>query len=368
MADPISGVQDGVQCTIRFANGREVSLNDMLTRVTHIRGFNLGTSYCILETLHTSLAAMDEFSVHSEFTLEYSRANEKSPKTQMEIYRIDNGVTLGSVGTRVIGVEPGWLKMMEKTKVRSFQKQAISSIIAQLGKEAGLQTKIQSTSGTGTFIQTNVSDFQFIRQYLQPLATDSAGNAPYLFTIDNGILYFQLPLLNQKPAVTHSVTSTIDSVIKKWIVRSLESNMDMATGNQITTYGYDFQKKGPLKVKPTLQTTIRTSLNKKPMTSDFTRARITPYPQQWMLNASSKNELGRSQFSIEVDAIIDSYTMFNPGTLIHFLVNEELEGKPQEYSGRYYVYELCNSIMPNHFTAHMLLRSNALLKDQVAGD
>lgn len=357
---------DGVSCTIRFADGRSVGL-EMIYSVSHVRGFRLGSSYCVIETLNPSLVSMNEFAIHSRFTIQYERKNKTTPPIDMEVFRIDNGVAMGNVCARIIAVEPGYIKMVEDTKIRSFQNQEISSVIRSIATDAGLKPKVQTTSGKATYIQPNTNDFQFVKEYLQPLAVDGNGHGPYLFTIDNGNFYFQLPILNQTPLANLVLSSHIDTIIKKWTVRNQGAQTDLAVGNKLRSYGYDHAQKGTIVLNQNIQGASSKALSKNTYSSTFVRTNHTPHDKQWMIQAHAANDQGRAQFTIEVDAIIEGSVDYSPGHLIQFSLVNESSLTLQEYSGTYYIYEILNSIKQNHFTAHMFLKSNATLKNIVAG-
>ena len=360
---------DYIQCEIRFPDiNRVMSTEDIVQTVTHVRGFRLSGSYVIVEIFDPHLEVWHPYTPGTRCELQYGRDGRLTDKFKFQIYSIENSTLFSRVGVRMILVEPGWFKLHTETRIKSFKDKAISEVIASLGGDAGLKVKAEETKGKATFIQPKMTSLQFISQYLLPISVSKGGQVPYLMTVDKGELLYRPPNLKQKPADKFIISSGIDTVIKKFTVTNVSSQTDFSYGTRLKTFGYDFISQGVLShSESTNDIAQKNKLNKKPYISNSSRKLVTPYDQQWMLDAVTKNAQGRNQFTLDAKAIVDGYPDFEFDKIYRFTVPTQGAERIFEYSGDYYVYELVNVLQNRTWLSHWHLKSNAMLRDEHPG-
>lgn len=359
-----------VEAIVQFTGEKELTLNDLLFQATHYRGFRLATSYCILEVGNPHSEAVNEFMNHGTFSLKYGREGRFTPTMTFEIFAVRNSVAFSNVGVQVVGVESGFLRLAEQVKMRSFQNQAISDVLHTLAGEAQLKTtKIKATQGKGNFLQTNVSALQLITKYLLPISIDSVGTVPYLFTVDNGVLWYQPPTLTKKPQQSFILDPSIDTLTKNFHVQNQGSLSDFAYGNTLKGFAYDWTEKGTITHDEELDSvSSQKKLSKHTYESDFTRQVTLPYDQQWMLTADLKNRLAKAQFVVQSDVVMDGSPDYMFDEVLKFSLPEKGIQKLKEYSIPYYVFSLCNVLQIRKFHTHLTLKANAFLKNQKPGE
>ena len=358
--------QTPLEAIVEFGNGREMTLNDLLFSVAHHRGFRLATSYCILEVGNPHSEAVNEFMNGSVFTLRYGKEGRYVKPITFEVFSVENSLSFSNIGVRVVGVEPGFRRLAEEVKIRSFQNQTISDVIASLAQEAKLKTNIKSTQGKGTFVQPNISSLQFITKYLLPISTDSVGSVPYLFTIDNNTLFYQPPKLTGQPRSSFIIDPSIDTLTKMFDVKNQGSLSDFSYGNELQAYAYDWSRAGTLRHREEIETiSSQKKLSKTAYKSDFLRQVTLPYDQQWMVIAETKNRLAKAQFVIESETVLDGSIEYNFDELLKFSIPERGINSLKEYSMPYYVFSLCNMLKIRSFHTHVTLKSNAFLRHRM---
>jgi hypothetical protein len=349
----------GIEASVAFSDGRYQTLNDTLYSLTHVRGFGLTTSYCIIESVNPHIEIISEFMNHDQLSFYYGRDGFYSPTFIMEIFSVSNEIELSSVKTRIVAVEPGFVRLAETDKIRSFPNQKVSDVVGTIASDAGLLPNIKETSGAYTYVQPNISDLMFINKYLLPIATTPSGEAPYLFTIDNGNLYFQPPTLNQKPRTTYVIDPTKDTQVKRITIENSGLSTDFAYGNEYHTYGYNFVNKGLLEHEESLTTVNRSLLNKFSYDSDFFKTEVLPYEEQWMLDAHTKNKLAKGQFIVNANALMLGHPDQRFDTVLGYSIPKFGMEEIAEYTGEYYVFGITNTLETRYYNQHLDLRSNA---------
>lgn len=352
-----------IEATVSFGK-TQYTLNDVLGTLTHHRGWGYPSSYVIIELNNPHTEVINEFMNYGKFTIKYGKDGDYSGPFTFEIASVANEVQVSNVKMRLLGVEPGFVRLAEKSVIRSYPNQTISGVLSQLAHESDIRTSgIKQTSGSYTFIQPNISSMLFITQYLLPIATDSSKSAPYLFTIDNNVMHCRPPNLRQDPSFKFIIDSSKENVVKRFSVKNSGMDTDMSTGTEYQTYGYDFTKKGKLSHKDYTKSVNQSFLNKKEYTSKFNRSRTMPYSEQWMLDAHNRNEVGMSQFVVSAEALLtgENELFFDQ---IYQFTNVSFEKEPSEYSGKYYVYSLVNSLKRRLFVTQLNLHSNSFLKGE----
>lgn len=340
------------------------TLNDILGSLTHHRGWSYPSSYVIVEIFNPHTEVVNEFMNHGLFTVKYGKDGDYSGPFTFQIASVANSIEFSAVKVRVLGVEPGFIKLAEKVMPRSYPNKTIAEVLAEMAGRAGLKhSGVKRTVGNHTFVQPNMSDMQFITKYLTPIATDSSRSAPFLFTIDNNIIHCRPPDLKQDPKFKLILDSSKENIVKRFTVKNRGLETDMLTGSEYTTYGYDFTKKGTLVHKDNISTVNQSHLNKKTYQSDFTRNRMLPYSEQWMVDAYNRNELGRAQFVVSAEMVIVGENEYNFDQ-IYQATNLFLENETSEYTGKYYVYSLSNTLKRRFFVSQLNVVSNAFLKGE----
>ena len=297
----------------------------------------------------------------SSFRVRYGETTDDlSEWFTFKVLQADNSIEFSDVYVKVTGVEPGFFNLVEKVLIRSFPNDSVSGVVSSIASDAELSLDVRETTGKYTFLQTNISNLQFLRCMLLPISFDSSGDAPFLFTIDNNTLVWKPPTLHKTPIQDFILDATIDTNVKRFSTMNRSILGDYISGQEYTTYGYDPVKKGLL-TKSNRKDTSTDAINRIPYESGFTRSKVLPYDQQWMVNAHNKNEIARASLSIVVNAIVLGHHLYNYDEIYKFAIPVG-ENSLAEYSGNYYCYSIIQSLAPRQFTSHLNLRSNSFMK------
>jgi hypothetical protein len=353
----------GIEAIVSFG-GLEYTLGGVLGTLTHVRGWGYPTSYIVCELNNPHTEIINEFMNYGTVTVKYGKDQEFLGPIPMEIISVQNQSNFSNVKVKVIAVEPGFVRMTEKDKIKSFPNQTISGAAAQMASDAGLRTiGIKQTSGNFTYIQTNMNDLRFLTKYLVPLATDSAKSAPYLFTIDNGIMHLRPPNLTQEPKFRFIVDPSNETVVKRFDVKNKGMESDFTYGNEYLTYGYDFKEKGVIQHTDFISSVNGSLLNQNTYDSNFLRCDVLPYEEPWMIKAYNRNNVARAQFIVGAEAILVGEVEYLFDQVYQF-TQQAFGGEPTEYSGRYYVYSMITQLKTRFFVSQFNLISNAFLKSE----
>lgn len=339
----------------------EFTLADTLKRVRHIRGFSHCTSFCIIEIEHTSTELVFDYMNYDEFDIKYGVAGQDlSDWFTMKVFKPINMIEFNKTYSRILGVEPGFVDLCSQHRIRSFSNKRVSDIVEQVANENNLGTdNIRTTRGLSTFVQPNVTDLQFINNFLLPIAIDPGDTVPYLFTIDDGDLFFKPPDLRSEVEFDYSVYTHAENNVKKFVIENLGAFSDFMTGRADKTYGYNFVDRGLLTSSQDFDSVSGVLLNNEIYESDFYRERIVPYQDNWMVDAYNKNLIGKSSFVIGCKAELDGSIYFYPGQINNFDI-PKLAGDLAEYSGKYYTYDVVQDIRSHAFTTYIKLVNNSM--------
>jgi hypothetical protein len=301
---------------------------------------------------------------YGQFTVKYGKDGDWSGPFSFVVASVTNESEFSMNKVRILGVEPAFHKLTSENHIKSYPNQTVSGIIAQMAGTAGAKhAGVKQTTGSYTFVQPNISDMLFLTRYLIPIATDSSKTAPYLFTIDNNIIHCRPPDLQQKPKYDFVLDNTKELAVKRFSVKNKGMETDMTTGTQYTTYGYDFTKKGTETHKDFTKSVNQNYLSRKTYESEYTRSRVMPYSEQWMLDAHNRNEVGRAQFIVTAEAVITGENEFMFDQIYQFS-NVYLEKETVEYSGKYYVHSIANTLKTRFFVTQLNLFTNSFLKGE----
>lgn len=351
----------GVEASMSFG-GLEYTLSGPLFSLTHIRGWEYPASYVICEVFNPHMEMMNEFMNYGVVTIKYGRDGKYVGPIDMEIISVENCVEFSMLKVRVTAIEPGFLRLIEKTKFKSYPNQSIGECIGTLASNAGLQTTgIKNTSGDYTFLQTNMTDLHFITKYLVPIATDSAHNAPYLWTIDNNIFYLRPPALEKKPLFEFLLDPSKDTLVKRFDIINKGLAADTSYGNSYTTYGYNSITGELMQTSNTPTSANPVNMNRFSYQSNFDRSEVLPYEENWMIEAHNRNNIARAGFIVGAEAVTIGQVELMFDEVLQF-TSESFRKQPTEYSGKYYVYSIRNTLKVNLFLSEMNLVSNAFLK------
>ena len=350
-----------IEANVSFG-GLEWTLDGTLHTLTHVRGWHVPCSYIIATVANPHTELVNEFMNYGSVTVKYGKDGEYVGPITMEIISIENEVEFSSVKVRIIAVEPGFLRLAERTRIQSFPNQTVAQVIGTLAAESGLQTTgIKATQGAYTFVQPNLPDMSFITKYLVPIATDTGRNAPYLYTIDNNIFHLRPPNLTKEPGFEFIVDPSNETVVKRFTPVNNGVASDFTYGNQYLTYGYDFTRKGLLRHDENLDQVNEFTLNRFTYESKFNKIQTFAYPEEWMVRAHNRNNLGRAQFVIGAEAVINGEVEFFFDQVFQFTM-EAFQHQQTEYTGKYYVYGISNTLKTRLFLSELKLHSNAFLK------
>jgi hypothetical protein len=342
--------------------GLEHTLTGTLQRLTHVRGWGYPCSYVIIEVFNPQTEIINEFMNYGIVTIKYGKDGEYVGPFEMEITSVENEIEFSLIKLKVTAVEPGFLRMTETTRCRSYPNQTVADCVGTLAHEAGLQTiGIKQTSGTYTYIQSNLTDLQFMSKHLFPIATDSGFNAPYLWTIDNNIMHLRPPALEKKPLFSFILDPSNETVVKRFDVMNVGLAADFTYGNSYTTYGYTSTGGGLHQCtnKPEQANPVR--LNKQPYQSNFNRTEVLPYEEPWMTEAHNRNNISRAGFIVGAETVTVGEVELFFDEMLQFTA-ESFGKQPTEYSGKYYVYNIRNTLETRLFLSEMHLVTNSFLK------
>lgn len=351
--------QNDVTCEIEIGS-TILSFNNVLRKFAHYRGFDRVTSYVVIEIKSPNQSIITDLMNFSQFRVRYGGSLEDlSDWFTFEVLYADNSIKTSNVFVKIVGVEPGFMRLAENVVIKSFPNQAISDVVSKVAGDMNTSL-VRQTTGRYTFLQTNISDLQFLKCMLLPISFDSSGEAPFLFTVDHNKLVWKPPTLNKNPIQTFLVDATIDTNVKSFTTMNRSILGDYVSGGEYTTYGYDPIRRGVL--HKTDQRNFSTELiNKIPYESKFKRSKSLPYDQQWMINAYNKNELARSSFSIMVNAVVIGHHLYNFDEIYKFTLPLS-DNAIAEYSGNYYGYSVIHSLAPRQYTTHLNLRTNSFMR------
>ena len=342
----------------------QYSFNDILGTLTHYRGWKYPASYIIVELNNPQTEVLNEFMNYGKIEVKYGKDGDFSGPFKFEIASVTNEVEFSNAKVRMLAVEPGFIRLTEKNVIKSYPNQTVSGVMADMCQRNGMSFKgVKQTSGSYTFVQPNMSDMMFLSQYLIPIGTDTSKSAPFLFTIDNNTMHFRPPDLVQEPNYKFILDTSKENIVKRFTVKNSGMETDMIYGTEYMTYGYDFTQKGKITHKDTTKAVNQSFLSKKEYKSDFTRTRMMPYSEQWMLDAHNRNEIGRAQFVITAEAVTVGENELNFDQIYQF-TNLSFEKEPSEYSGKYYVYDIVNTLKRRFFITQMNLHTNSFLKGE----
>ena len=352
-----------IEATVSFGK-LEYSLDDILGTLTHYRGWKYPSSYIIVELHNPHTEVLNEFMNYGKIEVRYGKDGDYSGPFKFEIASVANEVEMSNAKVRLLAVEPGFVRLTEKNVIKSYPNQTVAGVMAEMAQKAGLNFGgVKKTSGSYTFVQPNISDMMFLSKYLIPIGTDSSKTAPFLFTIDNNTMHFRPPDLKQDPKFQFILDTSKDNVVKRFTVKNSGMETDLIYGTQYKTYGYDFTKKGQITHKDETKSVNQSFLSKKEYKSDFTRTRMMPYSEQWMLDAHNRNELGRAQFIVTAEAVVTGENELDFDQIYQF-TNLAFEQEPSEYSGKYYVHDIVHTLKRRFFVTQLNLHTNSFLKAQ----
>ena len=353
--------QNEVTCEINIG-GTSLSFNNVLRKVSHYKGFDRSSSYIVIMASSPSQGIFNSLSNFSSFRVRYGGdSKELTDWITFETWYIDNSIKFSDVTFTLIGVEPGFLRLTESVAIRSFPDQSVSDVVSTLAKDADLNTlNVRQTSGNYTFIQPNITDLQFLKCLLLPISTDSSKSAPYLFTVDQGNLYWKPPKLKGRPIQEFIVDSSIDTNVKEFMTGNMGILGDVQHGDEYVTYGYDPVKKGLL-TKSNKKSSSTEKLNSTSYESEFLRQKVFSYDQQWMVDAHNKNEIARGSFAFSVMAKVIGHHSYDFDELYKFTIPTS-DKSVSPYTGNYYAYSVIHTIVSRQYVVQLNLRSNALLR------
>lgn len=342
--------------------GLEYTLSGPLQRLTHVRGWGYPASYVIVEVFNPHTELLNEFMNYGVVTIKYGKDGKYVGPFDMEIISVENGVEFSLLKVKVTAVEPGFLRLTEKTRCKSYPSQTVADCVGTLSHQAGLQTiGIKQTSGQYTYIQSNLSDLQFMSKYLFPIATDSGFNAPYLWTIDNNIMHLRPPALDKKPLFEFILDPSNETVVKRFDVMNNGMASDFTYGNSYTTYGYTSTSDGLHQCTNSPEQANPVSMNKFGYQSNFNRTEVLPYEESWMTDAHNRNNIARAGFIVGAETVTVGEAELFFDEILQFTA-ESFGKQPTEYTGKYYVYNIRNTVETRLFLSEMHLVTNAFLK------
>lgn len=357
----------GVQAFITLGNV-QITFDDILKKFTHVRGFGMATSYCIVEVAHTQSEIMTQFMNHGIFTIKYGNYGVFTETIPMQLVAVENSIQFSETISKFIGVEPGFVRLAERDRIKSYPESTVADVFRRLASDNDIlnTTMVQSTSGQYTFVQPNVSDLYFLQKYMLPIATTSSNDTPFLFTIDEGRMHLHPPNLGQAPTRESIIDFSINTNVKKFSVKNDGFTSDFTFGNTLKTYGYDHVAKGVLQHDEFTASVNAQTMNQFPYESNFNRNDVLPYEQQWMVDAHNKNKLGASAFNVLGEAVIEGSPLFKFNEIWRFSIPLS-DGSKAEYSGDYYVYSIAHVLERRSYLSYMNLRTNSFSRNQKIG-
>jgi len=353
----------GVQAFIEVGDNI-IGFETGLKRLVHVRGFRLCTSYCIVELEHPDQEILFEKMNYSKFKIRYGHGDDYSDSYEMKVLGSVNQVSFTDVSVKLVGVEPGFIALSSSPKATCYSNRAVSEVVSQVANNAGLASSIMGSKGTAEYIQPNLTDLQFIVNYLQPIAVGSGDEVPYFFTVDAGTIVFKSPILVGQPQHEYVVAPNIITSVKRFTIRNQGGVIDFLGGATHKGYGYDHITKGPIFYSDTMEGVSSSTTSRFSYESDYERVKLFPYDRKWMLEAHTRSELARSKFVVDVTTIVDGDLSLVPGQINTFAL-PFASGELAEYSSNYYTFSVAHTFEHDLFLTHLHLVSNAMFKNLV---
>jgi len=353
----------GVQAFIEVGDdiiGFETGLKQLI----HVRGFRLCTSYCVVILEHTDQEILFEKMNYSKFKIRYGHDVDNSDLYEMKVLASRNRVSFNDISVKLVGVEPGFTLLTASPRAKCHSSGVISSVVSQVADGAGLESDITGTKGTAEYVQPNLTDLQFIVNYLQPIAVGTGGEVPFFFTIDAGTVLFKPPLLVGNPQREYIVAPNAITSVKRFTIRNQGSIVDFLEGASHKGYGYDHVAKGLISYSDTMEEVTSSTTSKFSYSSDYERISLLPYDRKWMVEAHTRSELARSKFIVDAEAIVDGDLSLMPGQVTRFSL-PFASGELAEYSSDYYLFGVAHTFEHDLFLSHLHLVSNAVFKNLV---
>lgn len=343
----------------------ELTFSTGIRRLVHVRGFGLATSYCILELEHSDQEILTEWANYSRFVIQYGEGEAYSKSYAMQIIYSANQIKFSHVAAKIIGVELGFVTLSSTPKIKAHGTKSISALVADIAEEAGLESDVAETEGRASFIQANLTDLQFIVNHLQPIALGKNNEAPYLFTIDDGVIIFRPPTIVAQSQNDYVVSANGVTLVKKFIVRNQGGFVDFISGSAYQGYGYDPVSEGLLSYADTMGEVTSSHTSEFPYESAYVRTETFPYDREWMVKAHVMNTLAKGKFILNASAILDGNVELKPDQINKFVLPFTGDGGLAEYSGNYYTYGVTHQLENDLFVTHLRLVSNSVYKSRL---
>jgi uncharacterized protein involved in type VI secretion and phage assembly len=277
-----------------------------------------------------SALAKSKIDIGSKITIETT-----APGVDEADVLIDGEVTsveveYDSLGTRaVVRGYDALHRLSAGTNSRTFENTTYSDIVTKIAKEAGLKTKVDSTSGTlDHVIQPNVSDLHFI-YYL-------AGRCGYTVSVDKDTLNFKAPTRASTAPNEGDVTS--DNPLQLvWGARLLEFRARISAVGQVQSVevrGWDPKdQKAIIGQSRTGTNSAQTTTSIRALTKTSKGDTYTivnqPMPAQGHADALAKAVAEQiSSAAYEATALVVGSPKLKSGVAVHISkVDGDLEGK-----------------------------------------
>lgn len=353
----------GVQAFIEVGDNI-IGFETGLKKLVHVRGFRLCTSYCIVELEHPDQEILFEKMNYSKFKIRYGHGDDYSDSYEMKVLGSTNRVSFTDVSVKLVGVEPGFTTLSSLPRTTCYSSTQVSSVVSQMASRAELRSSIVGSKGTAEYVQPNLTDLQFIVNYLQPIAVGSGDEVPFFFTVDQGTVVFKPPILVGQPQHEYVVAPNAVTTVKRFTIRNQGSIVDFLGGATHKGYGYDHVADGPILYSDTMEGVTSSTTSKFSYSSDYERVRLFPYDRKWMLEAHTRSDLARSKFVVDVEAIVDGDLSLKP-TQINTFALPFASGELAEYSSDYYTFSVAHTFEHDLFLSHLHLVSNAVFKNLV---
>ena len=150
-------------------------------------------------------------------------------------------------------------------------------------------------------------------------------------------------------------------MVKRFDIINKGMAADTAYGNEYLTYGYDSIKGELIECCNTPASANPIKMNRFPYQSNFKRQEVLPYEEVWMVDAHNRNNIARAGFIVGAEAVTIGQPELFFDEILQFTA-ENFQKQPTEYSGKYYVYSIRNTLKLNLFLSEMNLVTNSFLK------
>lgn len=211
------------------------SVDEMVWLDSYLRG---GLSWGIRLHAHgpwwsRKLVGLDDFEMR--LSGPFSAATDWLPA------RLDGSSTAASDNYSLIELRGGdaRLVMSQKVRTRAWPSRQMSSVVAEIGEEYGLEVDVEDSSGESDWWQCRETDWSFIRKLARESITP-AGRGGYFVYVCGNTMKFTTPSWEADPFRVYDI---LGGAVRRAVVRYNGRKVDRLGGARTRGIGYDLHNK-----------------------------------------------------------------------------------------------------------------------------